>query len=996
MVRDRDEESRMARRLPGAGWKGANQIVMDEQRFYDGFEALTGFAPLRWQTRLYRRMVEGDWPGVLDIPTGLGKTSAVACWLLALADAGARGLSGGAVPRRLVYVVNRRTIVDQATGVAERFRDKLDRSHEDYDARLDAVRGALASLAGVETAALSAESEDGAPLAISTLRGGFADNEAWLKHPARPAIVVGTVDMIGSRLLFGGYRAYPSQRAMLAGLMGVDTLVLHDEAHLTPNFQRLLGWVRRCQGKQKTPRAMRVMQMSATAVPPSGAAAEELDDETPPEPLRLEDEDYAQPLVRQRVHAAKRLHVHPLAKKPDLVKRMAELATRHEEAAARVIVFVRSPGVAAKLVERLVDKKGHGIDAERVALLTGTIRGYERDRLVDTPVLRALLGEGDPVPGARTVYLVSTSAGEVGADFDADHLVCDATTLDSLVQRLGRVNRRGSAEGEPPRRAEVDLLDDSGTLKKSAFDEAVKATAALFRGLPGAGVDVEGVDVSPAALREIVESVDGGKSGGRVEVRSPVLPWVEPHEVTLDAWSLTSVTGRWPLAHDRGPYLHGIEEGAAPETVVAWRDELDAMQGKGTPRFGAERAAALGPALTELFRVHRLRTHETLRTTGVDAVAGLLAAMGGHDGWAEGVVPWFATLRRGEATVHLLERDADEAALRDVVSGATVVLPASQGGLSDGGMLSKAAVGRRAFDVADVHDGRYAGLPGRARFVVEREPDERWRVGAVGGATPARDDGADGQDEPDHETEARARSAALGRVSLEKPARVVTQLELSRSIDGDVTRRLLLIGPQRAVAKPEAGLPLSDHVRDVTANAARTGTALLTPRLASVVELAARLHDSGKARAVWQRAVHNPDAERTDEPWGKSGRRSPDWSGLHGFRHEFATMLDGLHDPEVQALPDDDRDLLLHLIGCHHGRARPHFSVKAHTHPANGGQADELSPGAVARRFDRLQRRYGHWGLAWHEALLMAADIAASADENDRDDPEPEAKGARP
>ena len=39
------------------------------------------------------------------------------------------------------------------------------------------------------------------PLAISTLRGQFADNAEWRDDPARPAVVVGTVDMIGSRLM---------------------------------------------------------------------------------------------------------------------------------------------------------------------------------------------------------------------------------------------------------------------------------------------------------------------------------------------------------------------------------------------------------------------------------------------------------------------------------------------------------------------------------------------------------------------------------------------------------------------------------------------------------------------------------------------------------------------------------------------------------------------------------------------------------------------------
>jgi CRISPR-associated endonuclease/helicase Cas3 len=33
----------------------------------------------------------------------------------------------------------------------------------------------------------------------------------------------------------------------------------------------------------------------------------------------------------------------------------------------------------------------------------------------------------------------------------------------------------------------------------------------------------------------------------------------------------------------------------------------------------------------------------------------------------------------------------------------------------------------------------------------------------------------------------------------------------------------------------------------------------------------------------------------------------------------------------------------------------------------------------MARRFARLQRRFGHWGLAWLESILMAADAASSA-----------------
>ena len=57
-----------------------------------------------------------------------------------------------------------------------------------------------------------------------------------------------------------------------------------------------------------------------------------------------------------------------------------------------------------------------------------------------------LIGDG---AAARSVpvFLVATSAGEVGVDLDADHMVCDLVAWERMVQRLGRVNRRGTGQG---------------------------------------------------------------------------------------------------------------------------------------------------------------------------------------------------------------------------------------------------------------------------------------------------------------------------------------------------------------------------------------------------------------------------------------------------------------------------------------------------------------------------------------------------------------------
>src|SRR5262245_34996386 len=83
------------------------------------FRVLTGFTPMRWQRRLYtNHLSKGDIPSAVDVPTGLGKTSVMALWLIALA-------AGAPLPRRLVYVVDRRTVVDQASDLAERLRKEL-------------------------------------------------------------------------------------------------------------------------------------------------------------------------------------------------------------------------------------------------------------------------------------------------------------------------------------------------------------------------------------------------------------------------------------------------------------------------------------------------------------------------------------------------------------------------------------------------------------------------------------------------------------------------------------------------------------------------------------------------------------------------------------------------------------------------------------------------------------------------------------------------------
>lgn len=83
----------------------------------------SGETPFPWQEELLRRFMLGRIESSLDIPTGLGKTAVMAVWLVARA-------CGALLPRRLVYVVDRRAVVDQAAEVAKRLRDFVDHNAE--------------------------------------------------------------------------------------------------------------------------------------------------------------------------------------------------------------------------------------------------------------------------------------------------------------------------------------------------------------------------------------------------------------------------------------------------------------------------------------------------------------------------------------------------------------------------------------------------------------------------------------------------------------------------------------------------------------------------------------------------------------------------------------------------------------------------------------------------------------------------------------------------
>ena len=124
------------------------------------FEDLVGRAPYPWQRHLYHTFTEGNVPGTLNIPTGLGKTSCVLLFLLAR-------LERPALPRRIVYIVDRRAIVDQTARAIQAWIDGI------------ALQPTLAAAFDEGTAFGSDCS-----VQLGVLRGGLADDGQWRIDPA--------------------------------------------------------------------------------------------------------------------------------------------------------------------------------------------------------------------------------------------------------------------------------------------------------------------------------------------------------------------------------------------------------------------------------------------------------------------------------------------------------------------------------------------------------------------------------------------------------------------------------------------------------------------------------------------------------------------------------------------------------------------------------------------------------------------------------------------
>lgn len=948
---------------------------------------LHGRRPFPWQLALARAAQAGSWPAAVDAPTGLGKTWSIDIAVLAMAAAGLRGERD--VFRRVFFVVDRRTVVDEA----------YEHANELARALHDAVPGSLQSRVAEGLNRLKDGAASGAPLTVTRMRGGVTWDDRWVDRPDQPSVVVSTVDQIGSRLLFRGYGVSDRTRSIDAAMTGTFSLVFLDEAHLSRPFAALLDLVRGAQGSCGG--GLQVVSLSATQRNATGVLKFDIE-------AHMQDE-----VARQRLLSDKRLAIlrsSPSARSKTIAS-LVETVVAAEEA-RRVLVVCNTVAGARTVHSRLRTM------TDKVGLLTGRGRPVDRDLVADQWLPQFRETDDASANGSGAVVLVATQTVEVGVNIDADFLVTEECAVDALVQRLGRLNRFGT-------RAGTAVVVTTG-LSDPVYGEAAPNTSAMLTewgaGELGSAMAIHAehghwLDVSPLSLRAMVSALPPDRLAGGVEGAALTRPATSSPLLDrglLDGWARTAPVPLPDVPVE--PYLHGLTD-MDTTVLVAWRADVPEKDDEALvlPVVSAE-CVELPLSAVRAWLVHGPAPD----LADIDGTSS-----GGDD---EAVVDWVRRVTEGTRVETLR--------LRRVRPGDTLLFPTSAGGLDQWGWAPEST--SPVLDVGDIvrrRDAHLIRLSGATLRPLVQGPGSVWGEHATVEdstwleAAQAIREVRSVLDSDDQETLADALlrlKAALLRAwtAAGDPRfhRLLVRLEAARPSAGAVSLvRLAAVGHDMDGSVATADLSaaedvtargssiigqkvtLSRHSRAVADRARQYATNLgLDDRLAEVVARAGEWHDLGKRDRRFQAMLWGGIVPfGGSELLAKSGLRigSPlarrAWQLSRypsGMRHEAlsAALVQALLNerPEIDSLDEVDGDLLVHLVASHHGRGRPlaatvddpdpkpvHWEAFGTSVTVSSSVDEDLS---WARRFDELNARYGHWCLALLESLVRLADISCS------------------
>lgn len=935
------------------------------------FAAVYGRPPLPWQSRLTRRLQQThDWPGLVDLPTASGKTACIDIALFHLAACAAAGAPWLAA-RRIVFAVDRRIIVDSAHDRAEALCEALVTS---ADPAVRAVADALATLGG------------DTPLHSLKLRGGMPRERGFAYHPCQPMIISTTIDQIGSRLLFRGYGLSPYSQPLHAGLLGHDTLILLDEAHLSTPFIDTVAAIRREQGRAEMPpgpvHPVRVVPLSATA-------------RTEGEPFRLDADDLTHPLIVRRRTAPKPARLVETGARPAdrvkaIVAAVAGLRTQSARPAPALAVMVNRVSTARRIYEQLV--RAHGDDCQ-IELATGRNRPLARDAISARLIARCAAGR-EPRGGDRTLIVVATQTLEVGADLDFDGLVTECASLAALRQRFGRLDRLGNSQqaaavivggGEP---------DDDPVYGRAL----VKTWQWLMRVAQPVG-DGEGVqvDFSIAAMEALLANTDVTELDPLPRARLRLTP------AHVELLCQTSPPPQYDP--DVAALLHGLDTSPADVQVV-WRAELP-LDDTGEQIDQAEvalvnRLLALRPPQSlEALALPIGCVKAWLQGAASDMA---LVDVEGAEASADDTEAKPAARSRAPRRVWRREHDQEWQAIdaARIRPGDTVVVPAAYGGCD-------------AFGYAPDATGLVDDLTMAARTGTKSETIAVVTPGALAAVGALDDDAVDVLWET--LASAAADEATAGELRALLQAGFPADIAPPWPIQADaeiLTRRndrfyaLILrsgkpgaedVSDEDTSSSHTVVVTLPAHNAGVGRRARALGAALgFDEKLCELLQRAGRAHDLGKADPRFQRLLRaGDDATAAGELLAKGLRRHGAFRDELGERHEAYSVAVALANPALLA-GVADTELALYLIGTHHGRGRglmpdrPDDGTRFTVADGDDAYYFDGTPGLGALgsgwpdRFWRLVRRYGPWGLAYLEAVLRLADHLQSRDELDGGD----------
>lgn len=956
-------------------------------QFPDFFRALWGVDPFPWQVMLADRVARDGWPAALDLPTASGKTACIDIALFTLAMQSEQPLEGRTAPRRVWFVVDRRIVVDEAFDRAQAIASRLARA-ESGPLRLIADR--LRTLAGTER-----------PLAVARLRGGVFRDDGWARLPSQPAVITSTVDQLGSRLLFRGYGRSHLSAPIFAGLAANDSLILLDEAHCSVPFLQTLRAIETYRGADwaESPVAAPFAFVVMSATPPAGVSEDQIF------PGADRDAALEHDVLRKRLEASKQADLVELKVKGSDDPLVAEAAKRAQnfirEGKRRVAVMVNRVATAGRVADALAEN-ARDEDEYEVVLLTGRLRPYERDQIIESwkPYLKAR----DPDNPPRPIVLVTTQCLEVGADFSFEAVVTEAASLDALRQRFGRLDRTGAAGTSSAAILIRDRDSDPANAKPDpVYGSALARTWQLLKKKSERHGDGVKIDFGIEAMRRALDEV---------EDLTPYLAPTTDAPVLLPA-HLDLLCQTAPPPHpepDVQQYLHGAGRGA-PEVQVVWRADL----GDDVETW-VETVAMCRPVVTEMLSAPLWRVRAWLReAVGEDISTDVEGAEDPASDEAGRTRPFL--LWRGRAR----SRRAEKA--EAILPGDVVVVPASYGieGLARAGGVE--GLGSARLDLWE-RARKSAGRPPAVRL--QRAVLEPWLdcepLRALAELAQAPAVASDALRESIDDV------LNYTRTTEEEPAgppRWWCDL-LAASRGGRIERHpaggLVLFGRS---SKPTAEEPdlfadeddltclshasqsLDEHSKLVGNTVERLAARCLPEDLRKVVTEAAYWHDCGKLDERFQILLYQGDeltALTARAPLAKSEaiaaspaqrRALREASGLpQNFRHE---MLSVLLAPKHAAAPADGHlaDLFLHLVASHHGYARPLAPVCDDPEPPSvDGRLGDIQvslsseerrqwtahrvDSGLADRFWALTRRHGWWGLAYLEAIVRLGDWYAS------------------